>query len=50
MDPEAYLADVLMRVATTPARNIADLFPLNWAKARLADTLAAAKAVAEIAR
>ncbi|NUN48681.1 MAG: IS66 family transposase [Candidatus Brocadiae bacterium] len=50
VDPEAYLADVLMRVATTPARNIADLFPLNWAKARLADTLAAAKAVAEIAR
>ena len=31
VDPEAYLADVLMAVATTPASEIASLTPWAWA-------------------
>lgn len=49
VDPEAYIADVLDRVATHPQSKIAELFPQNWAKARLAAAAAAAKAVAELA-
>ncbi len=30
VDPEAYLADVLMAVATTPASEIASLTPWAW--------------------
>ena len=33
-DPEAYLEDVLLRVSTTPASEIASLTPWAWAKAR----------------
>ena len=33
-DPEAYIEDVLLRVSTTPAREIASLTPWAWAKAR----------------
>ncbi len=33
-DPAAYLEDVLQRVSTTPAREIAALTPWAWAKAR----------------
>jgi len=35
-DPEAYLEDVLVRVSTTPASEIASLTPWAWAKARRA--------------
>jgi transposase len=35
-DPEAYLEDVLMKVATTPASEIATLTPWAWQAARLA--------------
>lgn len=34
IDPQAYLEDVLVRVSTTPAREIASLTPWAWAKAR----------------
>lgn len=50
VDPEAYIADVLERVSTTPASRIAELFPHNWAKARLAEATDAARKVAEVAR
>jgi transposase len=36
IDPEAYLEDVLMKVATTPASEIASLTPWGWAAARAA--------------
>ncbi len=36
IDPEAYLADVLVRVATTPASRVAELTPRGWKKARQA--------------
>ena len=34
VDPEAYLADVLTRLSTTPASRIAELTPRGWKKAR----------------
>jgi transposase len=34
VDPEAYLADVLLRVATTPVSRIAELTPRGWKNAR----------------
>ncbi len=34
IDPEAYIEDVLVRVSTTPAREIASLTPWAWAKAK----------------
>ena len=34
VDPEAYLADVLLRIATTPASRVAELTPRGWKKAR----------------
>jgi transposase len=34
VDPEAYLADVLVRVGTTPASRIAELTPRGWKTAR----------------
>ena len=30
IDPQAWLADVLARIADHPARHIADLLPWNW--------------------
>lgn len=50
VDPEAYLADVLVRVATTPQSRIAELFPQSWAKARLAEATAAVADVAALAK
>jgi len=37
VDPEAYIEDVLMKVATTPASKIATLTPWGWKAARQAD-------------
>ncbi len=34
VDPEAYLEDLLMKVATTAASQIASLTPWAWAAAR----------------
>jgi transposase len=31
VDPQAWLADILARVAGHPARDIDDLLPWNWA-------------------
>lgn len=31
VDPEAYIEDVLMRVSTTPASEVASLTPWAWA-------------------
>jgi transposase len=31
LDPEAYLRDIIARIANYPARRIADLLPWNWA-------------------
>jgi hypothetical protein len=50
VDPEAYLADVLQRVATTPISRISDLFPHAWAKARLAEAADATKKIAELVK
>jgi transposase len=50
VDPEAYIADVLERISTTHVSRIADLFPHNWAKARLAEAVDAAKKVAELVK
>jgi len=36
VDPQAYIEDVLMRVSTTPAREIASLTPWAWATAHQA--------------
>lgn len=41
VDPRAWLADVLARIADHPARQIADLLPWNWASTRAAATQAA---------
>jgi hypothetical protein len=35
VDPQAWLADVLGRIATHPARRIAELLPWNWQAARV---------------
>ena len=35
VDPHAWLADVLARVADHPAKGITDLLPLNWKATRL---------------
>lgn len=34
VDPEAYLTDVLVRIATTPVSRIAELTPRGWKKSR----------------
>jgi hypothetical protein len=34
IDPEAYLADVLVRVNTTPLSRLGELTPRGWKKAR----------------
>ncbi len=41
VDALAYLADVLVRVATHPATRIGELLPANWAKQFAARTAAA---------
>ena len=32
LDPQAYLTDVLGRIAAHPARRIAELLPWNWTR------------------
>ena len=32
VDPQAWLADVLARIAELPARRLEDLLPWNWRK------------------
>jgi transposase len=34
VDPRAWLADVLGRIADHPASRLSELLPWNWAKAR----------------
>ena len=34
IDPQAWLADVLARIATHPASRLDDLLPWNWRDAR----------------
>jgi transposase len=41
IDPQAWLADVLARIAEHPASKIDDLLPWNWAAAAEARKLAA---------
>ena len=41
VDPRAWLADVLRRIADQPARNLADLLPWNWSKPLAEDAAAA---------
>lgn len=38
VDPQAYIEDVLMKVATTPASQIASLTPWGWKAARISTT------------
>jgi transposase len=42
IDPEAYLSDVLARIADHPIKRIDDLLPWNWAAAKHAPMVAAA--------
>jgi transposase len=41
VDPQAWLADVLARIASHPARNIDELLPWNWKAAQAAEALTA---------
>ena len=41
VDPQAWLADVLARIAEHPARRLDEFLPWNWKKAQAAETLAA---------
>ena len=42
IDPQAWLADILARIAAHPAQRIVDLLPWNWRAAKLRTQLAAA--------
>jgi transposase len=42
VDPQAWLADVLARIADHPAKRIGDLLPWNWRAAMGASAVAAA--------
>jgi transposase len=42
IDPQAWLADVLARIADHPAHRLEELLPWNWRKPMLADTAARA--------
>jgi len=41
VDPQAWLADVLARIADHPSRRLDELLPWNWKDSKAADTLAA---------
>ncbi len=41
VDPQAWLADVLARIADHRSQHLHELLPWNWKKAQAADTLAA---------
>ena len=41
LDPEAYLRDVLARIATHPAKQIEELLPWKWADAKPGADIAA---------
>jgi transposase len=41
IDPQAWLADVLARIADHPFQRLHELLPWNWKKSKAADTLAA---------
>jgi len=41
VDPQAWLADVLRRIADHPARRLHELLPWNWQKPAIAHTAAA---------
>jgi hypothetical protein len=40
IDPRAWLADVLARIADHPARRLDELLPWNWRNARLVQAAA----------
>ncbi len=42
IDPEAYLSDLLARIADHPIKRIEDLLPWNWAAAKHTPIVAAA--------
>ena len=41
VDPQAWLADVLCRIADHPARRLNELLPWNWQKPAIEHTAAA---------
>jgi hypothetical protein len=41
VDPQAWLADVLARIADHPSQRLDELLPWNWKRVQAADTLAA---------
>lgn len=41
VDPQAWLADVLARIASTPVSRLPDLLPWTWAEARGPNRIAA---------